>query len=131
MKWEKYMTSSGDEYFSPLPEDKEDLLPNNETYDVVVIAQGFCQCSIVNAYNNGELEIFDDIPHIDMWSTTDISAGEEDGDWLPVTFDRFFKGAVRLQQTKKQVNIPILQLDFLILPSFYFGKSFLVQMIFS
>lgn len=114
MEWEKYKNDSGDEYFSPLPEEKEDLFPNNEKYDVVIVAQGFCQCSLTNAYNNGELQVFDDVPNIEMWSTTDISAGEEDGDWLPVTFDRFFKGAVRLQETKKQVNIPMVKLDILI-----------------
>lgn len=107
MNWTKYTVEPGQrDRYIPLPVGREDNLEDQAVYAVLLLTMAFCDCHLVDFYNDGFLQVYDDIPNIDVWSTSDLSAvsGNEAAKWSFRVFDRFYKPLTRKETSAAEVR---------------------------
>lgn len=102
MKWTKYLVRKGKEApFVRLPEGEEDILEGGEPHEVVTLAFSHCECSLVEAFNKGNLVVHV-VGDVADWATTDLSDHEQA--WATNVVKRYYPTILR-DEPEAQVKI--------------------------
>lgn len=101
MKWFKYVVRKGKEAtFLRLPVGEDDILESAASHEVVTLAFSFCECSLVDAFEKGNL-IVNVVGDVEDWATTDLSDHEQP--WATNVSKRYYAPTLR-DESEAQVN---------------------------
>lgn len=69
--------------------------------DVVVLVQAYCECSVLQAFEEGRIVMFGDMDNVEKWSTSELS---DDGTgWAKNVFTEHYAPLVRTLESESKV----------------------------